>query len=563
MKLPCCKAEEYEWCKDLETVFTDEEGKEYCVFHAPQGKKGISLDEFNTLVFNRIEDVKKFNEDTPENPQTCNFRGTIFEGDIDFIEKVLPPIAFGWAQFSGNAHFREAKFSGYADFGEAQFSGYADFRDAQFSGNADFGAAQFSGKAYFGDAQFSGNAYFGSAQFSGEADFGSAQFSEETHFRDAQFSGKAYFGKAQFSGNAYFGAAQFSGKAYFGEAQFSGYAYFWRTQFSGEAAFWSAQFSGNADFRDAQFSEETHFRDAQFSGNAYFGSAQFSEETDFMEAKFSGEADFGSAQFSGKAGFRAAQFSGKSLFDATTFKDVVEFNNIKITESPLFENVNLEKVCFVDTDVRKIDFINCTWGEREGHYAVYDETKISPSSGILEYLKSLWKIPEDKEKIIEKTETVYRRLKQRYKENHNEFEASIWHYSEKEMQRKRSCLRHLFDWLFIHLYWISSGYGERPLRSFVVLLALVGTACIVLPFFPLQGNGIAENLKFTGWINTFSSEEHVKAVILSVFQYITLQRETILSPNTLDGAFIKYAAQFFIPIQAALFFFALRNRFKK
>jgi len=53
--MPCCKAEEYTWCKDLPVVsYKEIEGNEYCVFHAPKGQKGISLEEFNELVFERI-----------------------------------------------------------------------------------------------------------------------------------------------------------------------------------------------------------------------------------------------------------------------------------------------------------------------------------------------------------------------------------------------------------------------------------------------------------------------------------------------------------------------------
>lgn len=39
--MPCCYKDGKGWCKDLETVYTDAEGKEYCVLHAPQGKKGV------------------------------------------------------------------------------------------------------------------------------------------------------------------------------------------------------------------------------------------------------------------------------------------------------------------------------------------------------------------------------------------------------------------------------------------------------------------------------------------------------------------------------------------
>ncbi len=57
----CCKAhieESKNWCKRHGIAFTDKQGKEYCVFHAPKDKKGISLEEFNKLVFAEIDNAK-------------------------------------------------------------------------------------------------------------------------------------------------------------------------------------------------------------------------------------------------------------------------------------------------------------------------------------------------------------------------------------------------------------------------------------------------------------------------------------------------------------------------
>jgi len=47
----CSIAESFEWCKDNETVYTDEEGKDYCVFHNAKGHKGVSVEKFNDLIF--------------------------------------------------------------------------------------------------------------------------------------------------------------------------------------------------------------------------------------------------------------------------------------------------------------------------------------------------------------------------------------------------------------------------------------------------------------------------------------------------------------------------------
>jgi len=202
--MPCCygnNPSDRKWCEDLKAGYTDAEGKEYCVFHAPQGKKGVSLEAFNELVFAQIRKAQ-------EQHETCSFLGTIFEGDIDFsrfdADNPLPSIALNDAHFSGDAnfkgthfngrtHFRVAQFSGNANFKEARFSGDANFLGAQFSRNASFGVAQFSENAGFGDVLFSENSGFMGAQFSGNAEFTKAQFNMDADFKGAQFSEDARF----------------------------------------------------------------------------------------------------------------------------------------------------------------------------------------------------------------------------------------------------------------------------------------------------------------------------------------------------------------------------------
>lgn len=40
--MPCCMDEKYFWCTNESVVdYKDPQGREYCVFHAPQGQKGM------------------------------------------------------------------------------------------------------------------------------------------------------------------------------------------------------------------------------------------------------------------------------------------------------------------------------------------------------------------------------------------------------------------------------------------------------------------------------------------------------------------------------------------
>ncbi len=212
--MPCCKADIHGWCKELDVVqYRDEDDREYCVFHAPKGKKGVTLIEFNNLLFDRI--------DLSKNLGVCDLSGTVFEGDICFnkynIYNPLIKLNFSGAHFSRIADFSQSHFIDIADFSDAHFSGVADFSKTVFNGISVFSKARFNGVADFKDAFFSRVADFSETQFNGVADFSEAQFNGIAYFKEAKFSGVARFSEAKFSGIAYFKEACFSGVAYFAD----------------------------------------------------------------------------------------------------------------------------------------------------------------------------------------------------------------------------------------------------------------------------------------------------------------------------------------------------------
>jgi uncharacterized protein YjbI with pentapeptide repeats len=224
------------WCRNLGVVYIDEDGRQYCVFHAPRGKKGVSLDKFNRLIFEKIENTRIANGEACNQKETCNLSDTIFEGDIDFRS------------------FRGKRSLTNIDLVGAQFSGEADFSDAQFSGEADFSGAQFRGRANFWKARFSGETDFVGTLFSRWASFSEAEFSKGANFSGAKFSARARFGRAQFSGEADFSGAQFRGRASF-----------WKAQFSTEATFYGTLFDREVDFTHVHAGQTLHFEEVNLS----------------------------------------------------------------------------------------------------------------------------------------------------------------------------------------------------------------------------------------------------------------------------------------------------------
>jgi hypothetical protein len=115
----------------------------------------------------------------------------------------------------------------------------------------------------------------------------------------------------------------------------------------------------------------------------------------------------------------------------------------------------------------------------------------------------------------------------------------------------------------LYPYWASSGYGERPLRAFIVLAALVAAAGLTLAALGFKEiPGSDRGVGFVQLLDPFSLDK-VWAVVANFFKYITFQRDFFLAPATMFGEFIKAVAQVLIPIQVALFVFALRNKFRR
>ena len=223
----------------------------------------------------------------------------------------------------------------------------------------------------------------------------------------------------------------------------------------------------------------------------------------------------------------------------------------------------MKGVSFLDTDIRKMDFINCHWPTDKkwykrltgisGRRVLYDENTLSNRK---------YGEPEK----IKKVELLYRRLKQKYKEEHDEQEVSNWHFGEKEMFRKGNWWRRYVPFGSItNIYWLSSGYGERPFRSIISLVFLICGLSILQALTGLVPSSVepVHGIESINGICDIKDIEKLEALIINTLQFVTFQREPMFRPNTLNGEFIKLLSRILIPLQAALFALAIRNRFRR
>jgi uncharacterized protein YjbI with pentapeptide repeats len=373
--------------------------------------------------------------------------------------------------FKFNCDFMETKFSGYANFMRAVFSGYADFMEAEFYEYADFTEAEFPVHAHFVKAKFSRGAGFVRAQF----------------FRSADFS----------------------------EAEFSRYAGFIQAKFSGDANFGGAKFSGYANFQGAEFSEGASFSEAKFYGNAYFGGTKFFGEIDFNTAEFRQLADFSKVE--------------------TAKNATVHFQGVKLLkpQQVFFHHVDLSRWSFLDTDLRRIDFNDVTWGTirrlLSRRTALFDELNVS-----------------NQKDDLAKVERLYRHLKQNYESQRDYGRAGDFYYGEMEMKRRQlNPLGQIPFWI----YRILSGYGEsypRALFWLIVMWLLFAVLFTVVGYTDEWGN----------------HADLWRSLIYSAQSMTLFHEPKITFDNTLGQA-VKLVASVLGVIQIALFGLALQRRFKR
>lgn len=369
--------------------------------------------------------------------------------------------------------------------------------------------------------------------------FSKAEFNGIANFLGAHFSGAAIFSGVVFTKDILFHFAEFKGQANFDNVVFRKAANFPRSQFKNRATFFNAQFKGLAEFPFAHF-----------SGDVDFFYAQFIEWTTFHEASFEGKANFYRTIFSNKVSYSSAKFNGESRFYGETFAYKAFFTNVIIEEtaSIRFENVHLNNTSFIDTDFKNISFVNCKWHEENDRYILYDEIEALKENKVVVTLEN--GVIYRANKYIDKlalVQSIYNRLKQKYKAEHNEAEASKWHYGEKEMKRNATGISDTLNWLFLNIYWLTSGYGEMPKRALLWLIGFI----VVLTALPEYA--LADDIKSYD-------------IISSALALARLMKDSLLnavfdlkSTYKLIGLLMKTL----IPLQATFLAIAVRNRFRR
>ncbi len=417
-------------------------------------------------------------------------------------------------------------------------------------------------------------------------------FPEGYKFPDIDFVGSTFQGKAGFDGST------FQGNAGFNQSTFKGGAWFNNSTFQGNAWFYSSTFQG-----DAWFEKST------FQGNAWF-----------KDSTFQMDAGFYQSTFKGGAGFYQSTFQGNAWFKDSSFEKGASFESIKILDNP--KTKYKAQLVFADCTVSKdITFQDCN--QAQG----YDQSRLNLIGQYelerFRFDNSPWekggKIQVDTEDEenkegekyrLQSTRDFYQRMKAKYKNENNEYEASKWHEAEKRVQLKLLwqkfwgklfllwhqfvywiCAKleflqkkpwkiitnvcffpfYLIRWMLqkfalgisifiLCLYKYSSGYGECPARAIFWLSILL--------LLPLIFSG--DPREYIPLMSQFSPDK--PPVILNVYHSLwDADLQSIINQAVADNSqkltllqsFGRITWQILITIQASLLAFAVRNNFRR
>ena len=269
-----------------------------------------------------------------------------------------------------------------------------------------------------------------------------ARFASQVGFRDAVFEEPVSFLRAVFlpeQGRASVDChgARFGKGVNFRFAKFGKEGSWGEERGSVETSFYESTFGGDADFELCYFSGSSTFTFGTFAGKADFRDARFETTAEFMHASFAGYVRF-------EGGKKRPGFGEGALL---TFEDAA----FEKPERVLFHTLALRPHWFIRCDARKFGFTNVEW-----------------SGGLRQELKRVRGRDDAGHRLLA---VAYWNLGANAEENNRYAEASTFRYNAMDAALAEH--RWLSRWARLEWWYrVSSGYGERVGRAFVVLAAI-------------------------------------------------------------------------------------------
>ncbi len=442
-----------------------------------------------------------------------------------------------------NEAFRRKLEAEDFDFKGIWFPEELQFSDCTFNVATDFSYATFNAAAYF-YAVFNAGAYFIKATFNAQADFTSATFKAGAFFNTATFNAVAGFSSTTFGAQADFNTATFNATADFS----------------------SATFDVTADFSFATFNAVAYFNNVKFNEAAYFNTAIFNAVAHFRAAAFCAIAEFTHSTFNAAVYFYAT-FDAAAVFRNAIFKDYVRFaakegmegladlslldfqySKIEKPDQISFHTLTLSPHSFVNLDARQFSFTNVEWRGQLKHRCIKQEIKDLEKKKVSSPHRLL--------------SVACRQLAVNAEENHRYEEASQFRYWSMDARRRETW--HGFAlWRLSWWYWVASGYGERVLRAFLVLLGV----CLLFAWLYMQtGAAFPQQTRLSATPTATSDEVVGPSRFLDALTYsagvMTLQKPELRQTTRMVRNLVLLET-ILGPLQIALLALAIRRKFMR
>jgi len=495
-------------------------------------------------------------------------------------------------------YFRKVHFKSLVDFRNMTIRGNLKFNECAFHGSLISDKAKFDKCVTFTNVTFHSHARLSESFFTGDCLLYACIFKQGITFSSSHFTGLFICRVTYFEDNSDFLSCTFSGEATFLSCLFKNSVSFYNSKFMSDFSFkWTevdvficakSRFLGSADYSGAMFNKESNFSETIFDKKSFFGiakvqdysdfffrrsdqsdtpvnfkmqvnfsNAQFKDELYFHKTIFHNTVDFTYARFHSKTIFNNVSFNNNITFNESIISDVmsfwndnpvnlplngdISFKNSIITNQVKISHAQLKQFNPFDIDLSKFYFNYCEWHKDRNNVSYIPDNEP----------KSLY--------TLIKKESVYRSLKKAAIENKDEFMASNWHYQEKNTCREKlkytpaKSIENHFLYYCLCIYRICSGYGERPVRSFLGLFIL-----LVLFYFCIVLSKLS--------ISNFHLQTAVTCLFTSSFvefmNYVTFSAKQNNGSN-----FFYYLSllvlRIAIPLQMAFFTFSLRNKLRR
>jgi hypothetical protein len=554
---------------------------------------GATFAEEKNATFSPIS----FNEETYF--QGAKFRGWTtfqanFEKEANFSDaKFFRTVSFKGSIFSKSkkTNFRSAKFFS-VDFTDIVFQNGVDFSDSKYAHAATFNYVTFTERANFHRAFFRQMAYFKGACFPKGANFSEVFFNHIAQFSDATFAGKTRFVRsfepAFFEGDIdmlfdFFGIAEFRRLIVEEGAEII----FDRVNLS-QATFLDTNVEGFI-FRDVRwFHPESRFK--RWFRDALVGYIRKQRGADAKyPSRYEGE-DIRDRQYvlirqyfrkledeiSPGQKSPAAQVKGGAEPEEKQEKDEGKESAIQPIEGTR------------ENKAAKQPEIRVTFRDRIHYRLRKFLLKWTDPNIVTKYgfgrRQALWDefyvVIDESEKTDEKIAENYRQLVLNYEKNRDYDSAENFHFGEMHMRRrsKESTRKrwNLARWINGHsIYWFSSAYGtsyRRALLNLILVFLLISAAFLYSGFQitdPSSGAVVRtveygvlhrpgyQTVSFGQWLKDYGQ------AALYALTTVTFQKGDYYRPLDATSRLWLTLGTLAFAGQAALFFLAIRRRFKR